>query len=265
MNKSAMLRFGACLLSLMTTVTSAGPVVIAAEAVDRAYVAAMRASGERRAESAAAQAGSKASIERLAAVHGDRVLDVVGHSGIEFLEAAGRYGDEFVQMALSASPSARRMLAINPGELMPLAREFGDAALEAEAKAPGLGRRMFEVFGKDEGARLAVEVPASDLPRLIAYGEKGTDVAARSALVVAYRKEGASLFKRIPPGRVLESGLTAAVLVRAVGSLSVYRAVADFIREHPFLFMLAVVLSAGACMFAWRLCNKISLAGLRGP
>lgn len=252
MNKKRIRLLCVPLLGFFLTLGWAGPASIAAEGVERAYAAAMRASGGRFVESTTAQAMSKASIERLAVVHGERVLDVVGQSGIEFLQASSRYGDEFVSLAMKASPAAQRMLAINPAELIPLAREFGGVAIEAEAKAPGLGRRLFEVFGKEEGARLVAEVPAADLPRLIAYGEKSMDAATRQALLGAYRKEGGSLFRRIPPGQVLEAGLSITMIIGAVGVLGTFRAVADFIREHPYLFMIAVVLSSGVCVAAWR-------------
>lgn len=229
-----------------------GPAATLAAAIERAYLAATRTSAGQLVESATSAAVSKAMLEGLARKHGDRVLEAAGDGGIEFLRAASRHGDEFVELSLHASPTARRAFALSADELMPLARQFGGELIEAEAKAPGVGRRLFEVFGKEEGGRLAREVPASDLPRLIRYGEKGVDGAARSALAKAYRNEGATLFERIPPQLVLNAGLSAAMIVGASGSLQVFRAIADFIREHPFMFMLGTVLCAAACLAAWR-------------
>ena len=239
-------------LACVSGLAAAGPASVGAEALERAYRLAERTSGGRLVESGAARATSMGVLEGLAKKNGEGVFQIVGDAGLEFLRAAPRFGDDFVQLGFKASPAGRRALAMNADELMPLARDFGVAAIEAEAKAPRIGRRLFEIFGREEGARLAWEAPAADIPRLLRYGEKSAHEATRQALLKAYRQEGASLFERIPPKLVLNAGLSAAMIIEATGVFGTFQAIADFIREHPYLFMLGIVLCSGACVFAWR-------------
>jgi hypothetical protein len=118
-----------------------------------------------------------------------------------------------VKLATKASPQARRVLALNPEELVPLSRRVGVDAIELEAKVPGQAKHVFVLFGDDGGRYVARNVRSEDLPRLIKYGEMTDSDTTRRALLEAYKKEGKSLFERIPPKLVLAGGLTAAMLI----------------------------------------------------
>ncbi|CAN7563320.1 hypothetical protein [Variovorax sp. LjRoot178] len=174
-------------------------------------------------------------VEHLAGKHGDVVLEIVKDGGLEMLEAVTQYGDEVVQIAAKASEQGRRALALDVHGMLPLVREFGVEVLEAEAKAPGQAANLFRVFDAEVGKRVAAEVATVDLPRLIKYAEKADGPTTRRLLLDAYRKEGAHLFTRIPPGRILEGGLTAAMLVGAHRMTAPFIAIAEVLRQHPIL------------------------------
>ena len=62
-------------------------------------------------------------------------------------------------------------MAIDAGNPVPLVRELGPEALELEARSPGMARKVFTHFGSDSPARIALTVPAEDMPRLVACAE----------------------------------------------------------------------------------------------
>ena len=117
-----------------------------------------------------------------------------------------------MRAAVEATPLARRALALRPREILPLVRELGTEAAELEAKSPGLARRVFASFGDDGARQIARQVPAEDLPRLLAYAEKADTPETRRVLLQAYEKEGPAFFERIPPKLVLASGLSVATI-----------------------------------------------------
>lgn len=177
-------------------------------------------------EGAAARKVVVEQVEGLARTYGDDVLKLVEDGGLEFVEAVPKYGDDIVKLASKASPQARRVLSLNPEELVPLSRRVGVEALELEAKVPGQAKHVYELFGEDGGRYVARSVQTEDIPRLIKYGERADSDATRRALLEAYEKEGKSLFERIPPRLVLAGGLTAAMIY------GVHEA-ADIARENP--------------------------------
>ena len=191
---------------------------ISASAVGKVTMEALEATVERAATKSdrtletAARRAAVEQVEGLTKTYGDDVLKLIEDGGLEFVEAAPKYGDDMVRLASKASPEARRMLALNPEELVPLSRRVGVEALELEAKAPGQASHVFEQFGEDGGRYVANNVQSSDLPRVIKYGELADSDATRRALLEAYQKEGKSLFERIPPKLVLATGLTASML-----------------------------------------------------
>lgn len=169
---------------------------------------------------------ARETLEGLVKTYGDDVLKVVDDTGIELLEAVPRYGNEVVELAITASPQARRAFVQNIPELLPIARRVGPEALELEGKSPGLAVRVFKVFGDDAGWAVARNVPAEDVPRLLKYAEKADSPTTKRLLLETYEKEEKALFERIPPGLVLASGLSASMLhgtheltkpVRAIG------------------------------------------------
>jgi len=151
-------------------------------------------------------------LERLVKTHGDDVLKVVDDAGIELLEAVPKYGDDVVEIAMKASPEARRAFAKNIPDMLPLARRVGIEAVELEAKSPGLATKVFQVFGDDAAKGIAKNVPKEDIPGLLRYAENADNNQTRELLLETYKKEGKTLFERIPPSLVLSSGLTAAML-----------------------------------------------------
>jgi hypothetical protein len=136
-------------------------------------------------------------------------------------------------VAVEASPAARRALALEPGRIMPLARELGAEAVEIEARSPGLARRFFTTFGDDGARQIARNVPAEDMPRLLAYGERADTPATRRLLIEVYEKEGPAVFQRIPPQLVLSTGLTTAMIYGTHRLTAPLAAAADAIGKDP--------------------------------
>lgn len=223
-----------------------GPVAaVTREVVEATVARAAKRGGVELAEHGAKDAATT-TLTRLVKSHGNEVLKVVDDAGLGLLEAVPRYGDEVVELALKASPAARRALVQNLPELVPLARRVGMEALELEAKSPGLAGRVFQVFGDDAGRVVARHVPADDLPRLLKYAEKADTPATRKALLETYQKEGKHLFERIPPKLVLATGLSLSMLYGTHEVTGPFRAMEDAIRSSPSLAGDAV-----RVLFAW--------------
>lgn len=185
-------------------------------------------------------------LERLVKVYGEDVLKVVDDAGFELLEAIPKYGDDLVKFAMKASPQARRALALNVPELLPLTRRVGVEALELEARSPGLSVQVFKIFGDDTGKIVAKTVPPEDVPRLLKYGERADSSETRKLLLESYDKEGKGLFERIPPSLVLVSGLSASMLHGAHRITQPAVEVAKVIRDNP-----DVAQSVANQMVAW--------------
>jgi len=191
-------------------------------------------------------------LKRLTKTYGDDVIKVVNDSGFELLEAVPKYGDDIIEIAIKTSPENRHLFARNISELLPLVKRVGPTAIELEAKSPGLSRQVFKVFGDDAGKTIAKNVPAEDIPRLLKYGEKADSQATKKLLLETYRKEGKTLFERIPPKIILATGLSASMLYGTHQSTAPMRAVADTIKNNPDVAKKAVslfsVYSAGVIL-----------------
>lgn len=183
-------------------------------------------------ETAAREAAEEA-VETGMAKYGPRAARAVADGGVELVEAAAKHGDDVIRVAVEATPVARRLIALEPGRVMPLVRELGVEAIEIEAKSPGLARRVFTTFGDDGARQIARQVPAEDMPRLLAYAEKTDTVATRRLLLEVYKKEGPSIFRRIPPSLVLATGLSASMLYGTHRVTAPLDATGDAIRDNP--------------------------------
>jgi hypothetical protein len=172
---------------------------------------ASRRSGRKLAEQAARESAEQA-VESAVKRYGPRAADAIADGGLELVEAGARYGDDVMRIAVEAGPVARRALALDAGNLLPLVRELGAEALEIETKSPGLVRQMVANFGPDGARRIARTVPAEDMPRLVAYANRADTPSTRKALLEAYEMEGRTMFERIPPKLVLAGGLSASML-----------------------------------------------------
>lgn len=214
-------------------------VKVTREIIEETVERAAKRSGRELVEQAAKKSANE-TLERLVKTYGDDVLKVVDDAGFELLELVPRYGDEIVEFAMKASPQARRAFAQNIPELLPLVRRVGVNALELEAKSPGLSIKVFKVFGDDAGKVVAKNVPAEDIPRLLKYAEKADNPATKEVLVKTYKKEGTSLFERIPARLVLATGLTASMLYGTHEATAPARAVAKTIKDSPDVAKTAV-------------------------
>jgi len=227
------------------------PPATAAPAVSRlareAVEMGLRKSGREATERVARESLEQA-VETAVSKYGPEAAQAVADGGVELLEAAGRYGDDLIRIAAEASPAGRRALALEPGRMLPLVREFGREAVEIEARSPGLSHRVFTSFGADAGRQIARQVPAEDLPRLLKYGERADSPQTRQLLVEAYRSEGPAIFRRIPPALVLASGLTAAMIYGTHRATEPFAAAGDAIETHPehaSLFIRGMLVIAG--------------------
>lgn len=213
--------------------TAAGVVAtVSTQAIELAVEQAAKVSG-RKVAGTAAKAAATAEVKRLAVKHGEGVLKVVEDSGLELIEAIPKHGDELVQIAMKASPQARRALALNVDQMLPLTKRVGLDALELEAKVPGMSTHAFQVFGDDAGKVLAKSIPTQDIPRLVTYAEKADSETTRKLLLDKYAKEGPSLFQRVPPQVILAGGLSASMLLGTYEVSAPSRAKAEVLRNNP--------------------------------
>mgnify|MGYP006281890247 CR=1 FL=1 len=214
----------------MAGLASAAPGV--SQAVREVVEMLLRKGGKEAAERVSREAAEQ-SVETAATRYGPRAVQAVADGGLELIEAGTKYGDEVMRVAVEATPAARRVLALEPERMLSLARELGGEAIEIEAKSPGLARQVYVNFGDDAAKRIAKNVPAEDLPRLVSYAEKADTPATRVVLLEAYEKEGASLFQRIPAALVVSSGLTAGMIYGVHRVTEPFQATADSIRTDP--------------------------------
>jgi len=205
----------------------------------------LRESAERSGRDLLEEGAKKSAIEtleRLAGRYGDDALKVARDGGLELIEAVPRLGDEVFEIAIKASPEARRAFARELPDLFPLAKRVGVEALELEARTPGLALKTFSTFGDEGGKIVAKSAPSEDVPRLLSYGEKADSKATRDLLIDRYEKEGKSIFERIPPKLVLASGLSASMLYGTHRGTESLQATGDAIRENDDLAKNAVFL-----------------------
>lgn len=232
MHKSAI--FIVCLLAV--TLTTTPPVFgsicgkIAKEAIEQTLKKAAQKSGREIFDQGARKAAGQ-TLERLTKTYGDDVLKVVDDSGIELLEAVPKYGDDIVEIAMKASPEARRAFAKNIPDMLPLARRFGTEALELEAKSPGMVTEALRLFDDDAAKSIVRNVPKDDIPRFLQYANKADNNETRKILLETYKKEGTSLFQRIPPSLVVASGLTAAMLLATERGTQPIKELSDKLRD----------------------------------
>ena len=102
-----------------------------------------------------------------------------------------------------------------------------------ETKAAGSSARVMASFGPKAAGEIAEHAAAADIPRLLVYAEKADTPATRELLLQMYKKEGDSLFRRIPPGDVLAYGLTAAALYGVHRGTAPMAATGKAITNHP--------------------------------
>jgi len=102
-----------------------------------------------------------------------------------------------------------------------------------ETKAAGSSAKVLATFGTKGAGEIAEHAAAKDIPRLLIYAEKADSPATRELLLQMYKKEGGSLFRRIPPGDVLAYGLTTATLYGVHRGTAPAAATGKAIANHP--------------------------------
>ena len=231
------------------------------EVIEETVEMAARRSGREMGEQSARKAATE-TLERLTTTYGDQVLKVARDGGIELIESTSKYGDDVIEFALIASPSARRAFARDVPGLLPLTRRVGVDALELEARTPGLAAKVFTAFGDDGGKTLAKTVPTEDVPRLLSYAERADTPETRQLLLQAYKREKGSIFERIPAKLVIASGLTASMIHGTHRLTEPAVSVGDAIRENEDLAGKAlwhfsawgfIVMIGIAVLVLWRL------------
>jgi len=236
-------------------VAAGGAARVSRELIEETLQRAAGRSGRELAEEGLRKSTSEA-LERLVKQHGGDVLKVVEDGGLELLEGAARYGDEVIDIAKKASPTARRAFACDLPNLLPLVQRVGAESLELEARTPGLASKIYHAFGDDAGGFIAKNVPTQDVPRLLSYAEKADNSVTRDMLLEAYKKEGKSLFERVPPKLVVASGLTASMILGTHRMTAPASALGDAIRDNEKVAEKAVdaagkalrSLMAGLCL-----------------
>ena len=152
---------------------------------------------------------------KIAAKHGDDVLPLVRHGGLEVLEQGIRHGDDFWRLC-KAFPEASRSLALHSDELLPLAKRIGPEILRIEAKAPGLSARFAREFG-DDGVRFVAKNAPQDVTRLLGYARKADSPATKKLFFETYKKSRnpSAFLNALNWKNVMAGGLTAAAIVGA--------------------------------------------------
>lgn len=221
------------LMTLVVTTSGVASAVPGAGTLVRDVVdIAIKKSGRELLEHASREAAEEV-IEKGVAKYGPRAAQAVADGGIELVEASAKYGEDVMRVAVEATPAARRALALDPGRILPLVREFGQEAIELETKAPGLAQRVFTNFGDDGARQIARTVPAEDVPRLLSYAERAGSPTVRRAILEAYKKEGPAFFARITPKMVVAIGASGALVYGTHRMTSPFAALAHWMRTNP--------------------------------
>jgi hypothetical protein len=238
-----------CLAVFLLTGTAAGsPIgVLIREAVEQACKVSGREGLERTARESAEQAVAVA-VRR----HGPAAAEAVSRGGLELLEVGARHGDDVLRLAKAASPAGQRALALQADRLVPLARRYGPLVLDLEARAPGLGGRVFSTFGDDIGNAVARKAATEDLPRLVLAAERADSPATRALLWSRYQQGGGAFLKAIDWKVVLAAGTSVAIINAAHRATTPYVAMGDSIRENPEIAGKAVDrMFNGWSAFSW--------------
>lgn len=216
------------------------------ETVERACVVSGREAVER---------GARESIEHAVAGavrrQGPAAARAVQHGGLELLEAAARHGDEVLTLAKQVGPAGQRVLALEADRLLPLARQYGPTVLDLEARAPGLGGRVFKTFGTELAPAVAREAATEDLPRLLLAAGRADSPATRAMLWQGYKQGGGEFLERIDWKVVMAVGASAAVIHAAHRTTAPFDAAGDVMRENPELTAETVARVAGWAGFGW--------------
>lgn len=239
---------GVCLTGALLPAAAAGSplTLLVRETVERACIVSGREVVER---------GTRETLEHATAAavkrQGPAAARAIQHGGVELLEATARHGDDVLALAKAAGPQGQRALALEADRLVPLARQYGPAVLDLEARAPGLGGRVFTMFGNDIGQAVTREVATSDLPRLLLAAERADSPATRAMLWEGYQRGGSEFLNRIDWKVVMAAGVSVAVIDAAHRTTAPFDAAADVMRANPELTAKTVSNVAGWASFGW--------------
>lgn len=244
MTAARLLSAACCLAAILPTGTAVGSPLgtLIREAVERAVRVSGREGLERTARESAEQAVAVA-VRR----HGPAAAEAISRGGLELLEVGARHGDDVMQLAKAAGPAGQRALALQADRLVPLARRYGPVVLDLEARAPGLGGRVFSTFGDDVGAAVARTAATEDLPRLVLAAERADSPATRALLWKRYQQGGRTFLEAIDWKVVLAVGTSVAAIDAAHRATTPYVAMGDSIRENPEIADKAV----GGFFYGW--------------
>ena len=234
---------------LPASLAAASPLtVLVRETIERACQVSGREAVER---------GARESMEHAVAGavrrQGPAAARAIQQGGVELLEATAKHGDDVLKLAKQAGPAGQRALALEADRLLPLAREYGPRVLDLEARAPGLGGRVFSSFGKELAPAVAREAATEDLPRLVLAAGRADSPATRAMLWQGYRQGGGEFLKRIDWKVVMAIGASAAVINAAHRATAPLDAAGDVMRENPELTADTVARVGGWAGFFWGL------------
>jgi len=239
----------ACLIAVLVAAeASASPMtILVRETIERACVV----SGRKVTQQAARESMEHA-LAGAVRRQGHAVTKAVSHGGLELLEASAKHGDDIFRLAKAASPGGQRALALEADRLLPMARQYGPTVLDLEARAPGVGSRVFTTFGKKLGPDVAREAAIEDIPRLLIAAQRADSPATRAMLWECYRKGGSEFLKRLDWKVVLATGTSIAVINGVHRTTEPHAAAGAAIREHPEVATQAVNhLLGGWGAFGW--------------
>ena len=209
--------FKKILLPTIAAVTLCGtnafalPVSVAGKLISETVETAARKSGKLL--SPAAKKLAAETLETAVKRYGDDALKVAAQGGLEAIDCAVKYGDDFIRLT-SHSPQAARSLALHADELMPIAKRIGPDFMKLESKIPGLGKQAVETFG-DDAVKTLNKFSADDAAKIIKLGGKADSPATAKLLLEKADQSGGKIIKHLNYKNIMAVGLSSAAIVAA--------------------------------------------------
>lgn len=217
---------------------------------------ALRLGGKEVLERGAREGAERAAAQAIQKLGGEGAEKAVQHGGLGLLQAGAKYGDEVWDLARS-TPEAARLLGARPQQALELSRKLGPAALQLEARVPGMAERAATQFGTDSLPRLA-QAPPAQVQQLIGYAEHATEPAVRTRLFELWVQRGDSVLTVLSKHKtlILAGGLGLKLLddVKAVTTVLADKVpaedVAHAVRQVGSGLSLGIIIAASGLALA---------------
>ncbi len=116
---------------------------------------------------------------------------------------------------------------------LPLMKKAALETTEHTVTNPRIMQKLVVNFGDDAALKIVKNVPQREMPMFLRYVEAADSPATRKLFVECYKKEGADIFRRIPPKIIIATGLSAAMLYGTHRATAPMVATAESIENNP--------------------------------